>query len=82
MGTAVQPTKSLTNEGANTLAKRLETILPQTMTFDCLVGYFFLSGFHRIHKDLAPVERVRIPVGLKSVRRVTATGCGKCGTVA
>jgi len=39
------PKKSLTNQGENTLSKRLEKILPLTQDFDYLVGYFFINGF-------------------------------------
>src|ERR1039458_3969180 len=46
----VAPKKFLTNQGDNTLSKRLATILPLTQDFDCLVGYFFISGFFRDRK--------------------------------
>ncbi len=40
----VAPKKFPANQGENTLSKRLEKILPLTQDFDCLVGYFFISG--------------------------------------
>ena len=62
----VKPKKFLTNQGDNTLGKRLETILPDTHDFDCLVGYFFISGFFRIYQALEPVQKIRILIGLKN----------------
>jgi hypothetical protein len=60
------PKKFLTNQGENTLSKRLEKILPLTQGFDCLVGYFFISGFFRLHSSLESVRKVRILIGLKN----------------
>ncbi|MDZ7621605.1 MAG: hypothetical protein U5O69_04045 [Candidatus Competibacteraceae bacterium] len=58
----VSPKKFLTNQGENTLSKRLETILPMTQDFSCLVGYFFISGFFRLYPALElGVEKIRIP---------------------
>lgn len=62
----VAPKKFLTNQGENTLSKRLEKILPFTHEFDCLVGYFFISGFFRLYPALEPVAKVRILIGLKN----------------
>ena len=50
--TPIAPKKFLTNQGENTLSKRLEKILPLTQDFDCLVGYFFISGFFRLYPAL------------------------------
>jgi superfamily II DNA or RNA helicase len=60
------PQKFLTNQGENTLSKRLEKILPLTQDFDCLVGYFFISGFFRLYPALEPVKKIRILIGLKN----------------
>lgn len=62
----VAPKKFLTNQGENTLTKRLEKILPSTQDFDCLVGYFFISGFFRLYPSLETVKKVRILIGLKN----------------
>lgn len=62
----VAPKKFLTNQGENTLSKRLERILPLTQDFDCLVGYFFISGFFRLYPVLESVKKVRILIGLKN----------------
>lgn len=60
----IAPKKFLTNQGDNTLSKRLEKILPMTHDFDCLVGYFFISGFFRLYPALEPVAKIRILIGL------------------
>ena len=60
----IVPKKFLTNQGDNTLSKRLEKILPQTHDFDCLVGYFFISGFFRLYPALEQVKKIRILIGL------------------
>ncbi|MBA2491089.1 MAG: phospholipase D-like domain-containing protein [Gammaproteobacteria bacterium] len=60
------PTKFLTNQGENTLSKRLEKILLRTQDFDCLVGYFFISGFFRLYPALETVKKVRILIGLRN----------------
>ena len=36
-----------------------------TRFFDCLVGYFFISGFHKLHPALAKTEKIRILIGIK-----------------
>ncbi|MEO8381682.1 MAG: helicase-related protein [Acidobacteriota bacterium] len=58
----------ITNEPGNTVRDRLAALLAHTTQFDVLVGYFFISGFHRIYKDLVSSEKVRILVGLKTDR--------------
>jgi len=64
--TPIAPKKFLTNQGENTLSKRLEKILPLTEGFDCLVGYFFISGFFRLYPALEPVRKIRILIGLRN----------------
>lgn len=39
-----------------------------TRLFDCLVGYFFISGFHKLHLALAKTEKIRILIGVKTDR--------------
>lgn len=59
----------ITNEAGKTLRDRFETLLRKdTRFFDCLVGYFFISGFYKIYPALENVEKVRILVGLKTDR--------------
>ncbi|MDQ7779564.1 MAG: helicase-related protein [Planctomycetota bacterium] len=61
----------ITNEPGKTLRDRFDVLLrSNTRFFDCLVGYFFISGFHRLCGALEKVERIRILVGLKTDRTV------------
>ena len=59
----------VTNEPGNNLRDRFNTLLTtDTRLFDCLVGYFYISGFHKIYPALENVEKVRILVGLQTDR--------------
>jgi len=59
----------VTNEAGNNLRDRFNTLLTSdTRFFDCLVGYFYISGFHKIYPALENVEKVRILVGLQTDR--------------
>ena len=57
--------KFFTNEPERDLYSRFATILKSnTQFFDVLVGYFRTSGFFRMHKAMAVVDKIRILVGL------------------
>lgn len=57
----------LTNEVGNSLQDRFAVLLKKdTHQFDCLVGYFFVSGFYRLYPALEKVEKIRILVGLNT----------------
>jgi len=59
----------LTNEPGKTLRDRFRVLLTaNTRFFDCLVGYFFISGFYKLYPALERVEKIRILVGLKTDR--------------
>ena len=59
----------LTNEPGKKLLDRFGVLLTEdTRFFDCLVGYFFISGFHKLYPALEKVEKVRILVGLRTDR--------------
>jgi superfamily II DNA/RNA helicase len=61
----------ITNEPGQTLRERFGVLLrDDTRYFDCLVGYFFISGFHKLYPALANVEKIRILVGLQTDREV------------
>jgi len=53
-----------TNEEGHSLLSRFKSTLRDTQLFDVLVGYFRMSGFHRIYESLEPLEKIRILVGL------------------
>ena len=57
----------ITNEDGSKLIDRFNSLLKEdTKHFDCLVGYFFISGFYRIYPSLEKTEKVRILIGLKT----------------
>ena len=59
----------LTNEAGKSLRHRFGALLTDdTRFFDCLVGYFFISGFYKLYPSLEKVEKIRILVGLKTDR--------------
>jgi len=59
------------NENGKSLKDRLKTLIhPDTQFFDCLVGYFYLSGFHLLYPTLGKTEKIRILVGLKTENQV------------
>jgi superfamily II DNA/RNA helicase len=60
----------LTNEPERKLSARLNDLLAKSNRFDCLVGYFYLSGFNLIQNALEPCERIRILIGLQTERDV------------
>src|SRR5688572_3893113 len=60
-----------TNEPGRSVLERFRSLLgDNTRFFDCLVGYFYLSGFHKIYPRLTNTEKVRILVGLKTDQSV------------
>ncbi len=54
----------ITNEGDNTLLNEFNLLLKDTKFFDCLVGYFYVSGFHKLQKSLENTKKIRILVGM------------------
>ena len=57
----------ITNEHGQHLSDRFGVLLgDDTRFFDCLVGYFFISGFHRLHPALTKTEKIRILIGIKT----------------
>ena len=59
----------ITNDPGETLRDRFGVLLTEdTRFFDCLVGYFFISGFYKLYPALEKVAKVRILVGLRTDR--------------
>ena len=56
----------ITNERGQSLKNRFEELIRETRYFDCLVGYFYISGFHLIYKSLENTEKIRILVGIRT----------------
>ncbi|MFH1909383.1 MAG: helicase-related protein, partial [Chloroflexota bacterium] len=59
----------ITNEPGKSLRDRFGVLLEDdTRFFDCLVGYFFISGFYKLYPFLETVAKIRILVGLQTDR--------------
>ena len=56
----------ITNERGQNLKGRFEELIKDTCFFDCLVGYFYASGFHALYKSLENTERIRILIGIST----------------
>ena len=59
----------ITNEKNQSLKNRFEVLIKDTSFFDCLVGYFYSSGFHALYKSLKNTERIRILIGISTSRQ-------------
>ncbi|NLZ92333.1 MAG: helicase, partial [Clostridiales bacterium] len=59
----------ITNEENQSLKERFGVLIKSTRFFDCLVGYFYSSGFHAIYKSLEDTEKIRILIGIGTDRR-------------
>src|SRR6266481_5333090 len=59
----------ITNESGKSLGDRFGVLLgDETRLFDCLVGYFFISGFHKLYPALTKTEKIRILIGIRTDR--------------
>lgn len=58
----------ISNEPGKTLKDRFEQLIKDSRLFDCLVAYFYVSGFHAIYKALEKTERIRILIGIGTSR--------------
>ncbi len=58
----------ITNEDSRSLKERFEVLIKNTRYFDCLVAYFFTSGFHALYKSLQNTEAIRILIGIGTDR--------------
>jgi len=59
----------ITNEKNQNLKERFRVLIKDTSFFDCLVGYFYSSGFHAIYPALENTEKVRILIGISTSRQ-------------
>jgi superfamily II DNA/RNA helicase/HKD family nuclease len=58
----------IVNEQGKTLKDRFEQLIKDCRFFDCLVAYFYISGFHTIYKPLEKAEKIRILIGISTDR--------------
>ena len=59
----------ITNEPNQSLKDRFEVLIKDTSFFDCLVGYFYTSGFHALYQSLEKTEKIRILIGISTNRQ-------------
>ena len=57
-------TSFITNDKHNMLVDRFNILLKDSEFFDCLVGYFYVSGFYKLQKSLEDTNQIRILVGM------------------
>lgn len=58
----------ITNEKDQNLKNRFETLIKDSRFFDCLVGYFYASGFYNVYKSLEKTKKIRILIGINTNR--------------
>lgn len=58
----------ITNQDQQNLKERFQVLIKDTRFFDCLVGYFYTSGFHAVYKSLEKTEKIRILIGINTDR--------------
>jgi superfamily II DNA or RNA helicase len=56
----------ITNENDKRLKDRFEVLIKDSRLFDCLVGYFYTSGFYAIYQSLEDTEKIRILIGIST----------------
>lgn len=56
----------ITNENGKHLKERFDVLIKDSKLFDCLVGYFYTSGFHAIYRALENTEVIRILIGISA----------------
>jgi len=54
----------ITNEENQSLKERFRALIKDTSFFDCLVGYFYSSGFYSVYPALENTEKIRILIGI------------------
>lgn len=54
----------ITNQENQTLKERFSVLVKDTAFFDCLVGYFYSSGFYAVYPALENTQKIRILVGI------------------
>ncbi len=47
----------ITNEEGKDLLSRFAILIEDTRFFDCLVGYFYASGFYSLYRSLKKTEK-------------------------
>ncbi len=56
----------ITNEENRNLLERFRILIKDTRFFDCLVGYFYSSGFYHLYPSLEGTDKIRILIGIST----------------
>jgi superfamily II DNA or RNA helicase len=59
----------ITNEENQSLKERFRALIKDTSFFDCLVGYFYSSGFYAVYPALENTDKIRILIGIGTNRQ-------------
>jgi len=59
----------ITNEENISLKERFRVLIKDTSFFDCLVGYFYSSGFYAVYPALENTEKIRVLIGIGTNRQ-------------
>jgi len=59
----------ITNEEDQSLKERSRALIKGTSFFDCLVGYFYSSGFYAVYPALKNTDKIRILIGIGTNRQ-------------
>ena len=60
----------ITNQEKQTLLERFRILIKDTKFFDCLVGYFYISGFQQLYEPLEKTKKIRILVGISTNQQI------------
>jgi superfamily II DNA/RNA helicase len=59
----------ITNQNGQSLLDRFRVLIKDTLFFDCIVGYFYASGFYKLQDILENTEKIRILIGIGTDRQ-------------
>lgn len=59
----------ITNDAESTVLDRFNVLIKDAKFFDCLIGYFYHSGFHLLYPSLENTKKIRILVGISTDTR-------------
>jgi superfamily II DNA or RNA helicase len=54
----------ITNQDGQSLLERFKVLIKDAEFFDCLVGYFYTSGFYKLYEPLKNTKNIRILIGI------------------
>jgi len=54
----------ITNQDGQSLLDRFRVLIKDAEFFDCLVGYFYTSGFCKLYEPLEKTKQIRILIGI------------------